>query len=70
VGVNRTGTDPNGNSYAGNSSIYAPDGGKLTSETRVGNLEIFELDISKIEELRSKFNTVKDRRTSLYKSFM
>lgn len=55
IGVNRTGTDPDGTLYSGDSAIFAPNGEQLKPTLTEGDNLIFEFDPSMTEEQRRRF---------------
>lgn len=55
VGVNRTGAEPDGTLYSGDSAIFAPDGEKLDPVLIDGDNMIFEFDPSIVVAHRKRF---------------
>lgn len=66
VAVNRVGSDPN-NSFNGNSMVIAPWGEILWNGGNVETVQIVEIDLKEIEEVRKRIPIFLDRREVLYK---
>lgn len=70
IGVNRTGLDGNGIEYERSSLIADADGKTLAPTMTEGEIDIFNLDHSKLLEFRRGFSTFQDRLPGLYKAFL
>ena len=66
VAVNRVGSDPN-NSFNGNSMIIAPWGEVLWVGGNEEMIQIVDVQIEQIEEVRTRIPVFSDRREELYK---
>ncbi|WP_313890863.1 carbon-nitrogen family hydrolase [Psychrobacillus sp.] len=65
VAVNRVGQDPN-NTFDGNSMVIAPWGEVLWTGANEETVEIIEVNLAEIEEVRSRIPVFQDRREELY----
>lgn len=70
IGVNRIGTDGNGLVYEKSSMIVSPEGRVLKPVVAGEELDIYEIDRSRVAECRKAFPTVQDKRYSLYRTFL
>jgi omega-amidase len=62
VGVNRTGTDPNGHEYPRSSTVVSPAGDVLAPEATSGEIDVFMLDPELVARTRRRFPFLDDRR--------
>ena len=62
IGVNRSGHDSTGESFAGKSLIYDPWGEEVVPESSDGIVSVFTVDIDQVEKIRSFFPISQDRR--------
>lgn len=69
VGVNRTGIDGNGLKYDRSSKVFGPSGKLIQPVFSDGLIDIVELDESVVEETRTEFPLLNDRRDDLYSAF-
>jgi predicted amidohydrolase len=60
AGVNRVGTDGNGNNYSGDSSLIDPLGEKIWTKENTGGCITLELDYQKLGEIRKRFPFLED----------
>jgi predicted amidohydrolase len=70
VGVNRIGSDGNGQHYMKSSMIFNPNGIKLEPIHSEDELDVFDLDISTLTDFKSRFSTTQDRKPEFYKSIL
>ena len=70
VGVNRIGSDGNGQHYVKSSMIFNPNGIKLEPIHSEDELDVFDLDISTLTDFKSRFSTTQDRKPEFYKSIL
>jgi len=70
VGVNRIGSDGNGQHYMKSSMIINPNGIKLEPLHSEDELDVFDLDISTLTDFKSRFSTTQDRKPEFYKSIL
>jgi predicted amidohydrolase len=66
AGVNRTGTDP-GLTYSGDSVLFAPDGTQMTELTSQEGIIMCDVDPGKVNDWRTTFPAVGDRRPEVYR---
>ena len=66
IGVNRSGKDKNGQIFSGNSKVIHPDGLIADPEYYENEFSIFSIERERAKESVRSFNTVIDRRPSLY----
>lgn len=69
IGVNRTGTDGNGNFYTRSSMAVDANGVEIQPVFSDEELDIVELDAEDLRNFRKKFSTRQDRRQDLYRTF-
>ena len=69
VGVNRTGRDGLGLDYAPSSAVFSPDGERATPSAQMGDIEIYDCDISQVQACRNSCPVRNDRREKHYASF-
>lgn len=62
AGVNRTGIDGNGITYAGQSCVFGPVGEEVTSAGSGEEMLVAEIDPSMVEKTRSEFPFLRDKR--------
>lgn len=62
IGVNRTGTDPNGLHFAGASQIFDPFGKMIGVGGETEELVMAEIDITEVGRIREKFPFLQDMR--------
>lgn len=62
IGVNRSGHDSTGETFAGNSLIYDPWGEEVVPESIDGIVSVFSIDVDQVEKVRSFFPVIQDRR--------
>jgi omega-amidase len=66
VGVNRTGSDPLGNTYRYSSQIIDPWGNQLEPIEEESHIAIFDVNFEIVEEYKTQFQTAADRNVPLY----
>ena len=66
ISVNRTGTDGNNLSYKKSSMIVEPSGEILTPIYSEDVVDIYDVDVEKVEKYRMSFPTVVDKQYQLY----
>lgn len=64
VGVNRVGVDGTGKDHTGYSSVISPMGEVLDEHINIHGLFITEIERDKVDEFRSLFNVLHDKRVS------
>jgi len=69
IGVNRTGIDGNNIEYHKSSAIFDPEGAKLQPMEISPEVDIFKIDVSKVNYYRDSFPVKKDRKIDLYRTF-
>ena len=69
IGVNRKGMDGHGNIYCRSSKVYGPSGEIVLPAVTIGDVDIFDLERTLVEESRRTFPTFEDRRDNLYEHF-
>jgi omega-amidase len=70
AGINRIGSDPNGNEYVKCSRIINPYGSALEPIITEDELDVFEVNKDEIVKLKSEFSTTQDRKSSFYRSIL
>jgi predicted amidohydrolase len=70
VGVNRTGSDPLGNTFGYSSQIIDPWGNQLEPTEEASHIAIFDVNFEIVDELRTQFLTAADRKIQLYKNIL
>lgn len=66
IGVNRIGIDGNNLSYEKSSIIYSPNGELLKPDFKSREFDIFEIELSIVDKIRSSFPVQNDRKGELY----
>ena len=62
VGVNRSGIDGEGETYSGKSKVYSPQGSQIAEAFHEGLVSTYNIELSAVDSLREKFNTICDDR--------
>jgi len=62
VGVNRSGSDPEGIFYGGDSMIYSPQGDLVRARYRSEMIAVYSLNLGLVNESRSMFKVLNDDR--------
>jgi predicted amidohydrolase len=70
IGVNRIGSDPNGLEYRKSSQIITPNGELLVPILSEGEMDIYDVDLKYIDEIRKAFPFINDRKPAFYKSIL
>lgn len=60
AGVNRVGTDPKGNNYSGDSSVFGPLGEKIWQQSGAAAVHTVTLEKKHLQETRAKFPFLND----------
>lgn len=70
IGVNRIGQDGNGLIYEKSSTIISPLGEMLHSKKISQEIDVYEINISEVDEYRKSFPVKTDRKVDFYKSIL
>lgn len=69
IGVNRTGTDGNGLAYPASSEVIDPWGEVVAPDAVEDVLAFYTIDAAVVQDARSRFPTLRDRRPAIYDGF-
>ena len=61
AGVNRVGSDGNGNEYSGDSLLVSPEGGLLIDAKDQEGIFTQEIDLASVREYRERFPAWRDQ---------
>ena len=70
IGVNRSGSDPNGLEYGLTSHVFTPSGSCLHPLEMEEEFALYNLDLTEVEKMRTAFPVKEDRRVDFYKSIL
>jgi predicted amidohydrolase len=70
AGINRIGLDGNGNEYPKSSILFDPNGSPLKPIYSEAEIDIYEVDLSFVDDFRRSFSTTQDRKVDFYKTIL
>ncbi len=69
IGVNRIGVDGNNIEYQYSSAVYNPLGELCAPIFKENGIDIYDLDLGMVDDIRNQFPFINDRRNKIYKKF-
>jgi predicted amidohydrolase len=70
IGVNRTGSAPDGQSYDHSSAIFGPFGNPIAPLEEDGEYGVYTIDLEEVTTVRSAYSVKSDRRVDWYKTLL